>query len=301
MNFTAFRYFNEVVKAGAIRRAADRLHVAPSAVSRQIAILERQLGTPLLERNNSGIRLTPAGVILERYTRQVFRDLERVQESITRYRGLQAGEVKLDVIEGLLSNILPATITRLHARFPAITFNIRALSTDRIVEALIRNECDIGIAFNVRERPEIAVVAERADPVMALVAPTDPFAGRSSVSLEELAARNLALPHADWGMRQMFDAAMAEAGLSPVVVTVANNLELPRALAMTGDVVTIGPALNATAQIRDGTLVAVAVDHPLFRAVRSSVCVHRDRQLSFAANEFLKLLTRTLLDPAIAE
>ena len=79
LNLNTYRYFNEVAETRSIRRAADRLHVAPSAISRQIAILERMLGSLLLERTNTGIQLTTAGLVLERYTRQMFRDLERVQ------------------------------------------------------------------------------------------------------------------------------------------------------------------------------------------------------------------------------
>jgi DNA-binding transcriptional LysR family regulator len=109
VNFTAFRYFNEVAHSKAIRRAADRLHVTPSAVSRQISLLEHQLGAPLLERTKNGVELTAAGVILERYTRTLFRDLERVREGINAFRSLDQGEVKIHAMEGVLSNFLPQT------------------------------------------------------------------------------------------------------------------------------------------------------------------------------------------------
>lgn len=65
MNLNSYKYFNEVAETGSIRRVADRLHVAPSAVSRQIPLLEHSFGAMLLERSNTGIRLPTAGKMLE--------------------------------------------------------------------------------------------------------------------------------------------------------------------------------------------------------------------------------------------
>ncbi len=105
MNLNTYKYFNEVAETGSIRRAADRLHIAPSAISRQIALLEHSLGVMLLERTNSGIRLTPAGMMLERFTRKICRDLDRIHESIKNLKGLREGEVKIWVIEAVVQTI----------------------------------------------------------------------------------------------------------------------------------------------------------------------------------------------------
>lgn len=290
MNFAAFRYFNEVARARAIRRAADRLHVAPSAVSRQLALLEHSFGAPLLERTNAGVNLTPAGELLERYTRRMFRELDEVKESIASFKTLDQGTVKLHTMEGVLSNVLPRTISAFGERHPGISFVVSSRSSDMIAEALISNETDIGIIYNAMVRPEIEVIVDRADPVMCLVAASDPLASEAAVTLEAICERRLALPHQHFGLRQLFDSAVAARKLRPINVVETNNLELPRAMAVTGSCVTIGPVLAAQRDIEYGDLVAVPISVPTFLMVRSSVCVHKDRTLSFAANEFLKFL-----------
>lgn len=292
MNFAAFRYFNEVAKTKSIRRAADRLHVAPSAVSRQLVQLEHSLGAPLLERTNVGIELTAAGAMVERYTQGVFQELERLQASIRDFKGLAQGEVKLCVMEGVIGNFLPRVITEFNRAYPAITFTVRTDSLDRSIEALIRNEADIAILYGSRPRTEIETLAVHREPIMALVGRSHPCAERASLSLREVCDLPLALPVQSFGLRQLFDRVVAARGLEPHVTLSTNTLELTRRMAVLGEVITIGPALSALREIEQGLCRAIPIDEPEFVGARSMICMHRDRALSFAAAEFLKGVTR---------
>ncbi|ATN37237.1 LysR family transcriptional regulator (plasmid) [Rhizobium sp. ACO-34A] len=292
MNLNTYRYFNEVAETRSIRRAADRLHVAPSAISRQIAILEQSLGTLLLERTNTGIQLTSAGLVLERFTRHMFRDMERVQESIRNLKGLRLGEVKIWVIEGLILDFLPRTIADFNEQFPAIKFSVYSESSDRIAEALSRDEADIGIVYNPRGRPGIEIVAQYSEPVMCMVNPTHDFAGRESLSLAEICSQQIALPITSFGLRQLFDQAITRQKLNPDVLVSTNNLELTKAMAITGKTIAIAPAMAARKELSDGRLRAIPIQEGEFVDATSAVCVHRDRQLSYAANEFLKRLVK---------
>jgi len=291
MNFNTYRYFNEVAETGSIRRAADRLHVAPSAISRQLSLLEHSLGIMLLERSNTGIQLTPAGIMLERYTRNMFRELERIHDSIKNLKGLRQGEVKIWVIEGLLLDFLPRTIGEFNERHPAIQFSVFSESSDRIVEALIRDETDIGIVFNAKNRPGIEIIKEYPAPIKCLVAPNHPFAGRSMLTLEEICGQPIALPIASFGLRQIFDKSIGQLNLSPHSIVSTNNLELTKMLAINGRTVAIGPELIAAREMQQGLLKAIPVDNEGLNAACAAICVHRDRPLSYAAHEFMKKIT----------
>ncbi len=292
MNLNTYKYFNEVAATRSIRRAADRLHIAPSAISRQIAILEHSLGALLLERSNAGIQLTPAGLVLERYTRNMFRDLERVQESIRNMKGLRLGEVKIWVIEGLLLDFLPRAIAEFNNDFPAIKFSVYSESSDRIIEAMMRDEADIGIVYNLKPRPAIEVVAEYSEPVMCVVHPGHVFAGRESVTLAEICGQQISLPVASFGLRQFVDQAFAKQRLVPDILVSSNNLELTKGMALTGRTVAIAPALAVRKELQDGRIKVVPIADLEFPAATAAVCVHRDRRLSYAAAEFLKLLVK---------
>jgi DNA-binding transcriptional LysR family regulator len=84
-------------------KPADRLHVAPSAVSRQIAQLDRELDAILFERSKLGVQLTPAGEVTARQSHGMFRDLDRARAGIDELRGLSHGEGSVWVTERLVS------------------------------------------------------------------------------------------------------------------------------------------------------------------------------------------------------
>lgn len=294
MRFLTLRYFNEVAKLGSIRKAADRLHVAPSAVSRQIAQLEHEVDAILFERSKNGVQLTAAGEVLARRSHGIFRDLERARTGIDDLRGLRRGEVNLWVIEGFISGLLPDILANFHHRYPAVTFNVQTGSTDRIVEALLEDEADVGITFNAIPRAEIETIAEFVEPVSCLVAPTHEYADRASLTLEDICKQPLALPEHSFGLRQFFDRAVAERRLTTHVLVTTNSLELTKAMAATGQVIAFMPALTVIHELATGSLLAIPISDPGFASARSSVNVHRDRPLSHAAQEFSKILAASI-------
>lgn len=294
MRFLTLRYFNAVAKLGSIRKAADRLHVAPSAVSRQIAQLELELDAILFERSKSGVRLTAAGEVLARQSHRIFRDLDRARAGIDDLRGLRRGDVSLWVIEGFVTGLLPNLLADFQRRYPAVAFKVQTASTDRITEALLEDEADIGITFNASPRAEIETIAEFPEPVSCLVARDHKYANRKSLSLDEICKEPLALPDHSFGIRQSFERTVAKHKLNPRVLVTTNSLELTNTMAVTGQFIAFKPAMAVITQLGSGQLRAIPVADTELASARSSISVHRDRPLSRAAQEFLKLLTTTI-------
>lgn len=294
MRFLTLRYFNAVARLGSIRKAADRLHVAPSAVSRQIAQLEHELDAILFERSKSGVRLTAAGEVLARQSHRIFRDLDRARAGIDDLRGLRRGDVSLWVIEGFVTGLLPNILADFQRRYPAVAFKVQTASTDRITEALLEDEADIGITFNASPRAEIETIAEFPEPVSCLVARDHKYANRKSLSLDEICKEPLALPDHSFGIRQSFERTVAKHKLNPRVLVTTNSLELTNTMAVTGQFIAFKPAMAVITQLGSGQLRAIPVADTELASARSSISVHRDRPLSRAAQEFLKLLTTTI-------
>ncbi len=294
MRFLTLRYFNEVARLGSIRKAADRLHVAPSAVSRQIAQLELELDAVLFERSKVGVQLTSAGEVLARHSHRIFRDLARARSGIDDLRGLRRGEVSLWVIEGFVAGLLPDLLANFHHRYPGVSFKVNTGSTDRIIEALLEDEADIAITFNAAPRSEVEVIAEYVEPISCLVAPTHEYARRNQLTLKEICKYPLALPEHSFGLRQVFERAIARQRLNPNILVTTNSLELTKTMAITGQVIAFMPALTVISELNTGGLLAIPISDPDFAAARSSICVHRDRPLSHAAQQFLKLTAASI-------
>jgi len=286
----SLRYFNEVAALGSIRRAAEQLHVAPSAVSRQIAQLERDLDMTLFFRSKAGVQLTNAGEVYWRQTRRVLLDLTHARQSLDDMRGLRRGEVRLYVIEGILFDFVPRIISAFHARYPGIQFTVHTASTDQIVAALMEREADIGLTFNAAPRAEIQVIEEFIEPVSCLVAPTHRFADASLLKMSSLVDEPMALAESSFGLRQIVEKALRRYRNSFAPVITTNSLELTKAMAMTGTMIAFLPMLNVQRELAEGSLRAIPIDSKELSESRTSVCIHRDRPLSFAGREFLKAL-----------
>ncbi|EQD34685.1 transcriptional regulator, LysR family, partial [mine drainage metagenome] len=115
----AAHYFDEVGRRGSIRKAAERLHIAPSAVDRQILQLEARIGAPLFERLPKGLRMTAAGELLLETIRRWKREYEVLQAQIRDLQGLCSGEVSIALVEGA-TEFMTDTLRQFRTRYPGI-------------------------------------------------------------------------------------------------------------------------------------------------------------------------------------
>src|SRR5688500_3953688 len=97
----ALKYFDTVVRLGSIRKAAERLIVASSAINRQLLILEDTLGARLFEMLPRGVRLTPAGEVLIKHVRNTLRDFDVARSDIEDLKGLRKGNIVVAATEGV--------------------------------------------------------------------------------------------------------------------------------------------------------------------------------------------------------
>ena len=294
MKLESLHYFHVVRGTGSIRKAAERLHIAPSAISRQIAILEKELGVKLFERVPTGVRSTEAGELLTRHTYSIFRDVGRAKSAIEELRGLRVGEVTVFAMEGLVSEFLPKLLSSFHKRFPGISFNLVLASTDQIVEAIIRDEADIGITFNAKIRQELSVVARYAEPVGCLVAPQHPLANEKAVTLKKVSEFPLALPNETFGLRQLIDGEATRRRIRLNAMFTTNSLELTKKAAISGSAVAFMPPFTVRSEVARGGLRCIPMKEKAFRSAYSEVCIHRTREISAASQEFLKSLVAAI-------
>src|ERR1700743_2404806 len=107
MHAAVLNYLDQVARAGSIRRAAEKLNVASSAVNRQILKLEAELGVKIFERRGNGVRLTPAGAQLLRHIRQTLAEWRRTRLEIAAIAGDISGEVRIMAIPSMLVRVVP--------------------------------------------------------------------------------------------------------------------------------------------------------------------------------------------------
>ena len=177
MNHLRFlRYADEVARAGSIRQAAERLHVAASAVNRRIQDIEEELGTPIFERLPRGMRLTAAGELFVRYIRGRAAELERVRSEIEELQGLRRGSVRLVASQALAPRFLPEVIRSFRETHPLVAFDVRIGDHVQAADALRSFETDLALVFNLAPEADIDRASVVEQKLMAIMHARHPLA-----------------------------------------------------------------------------------------------------------------------------
>lgn len=291
---STLNYFAEVAQCGSVRQAADQLYVAGSAVSRQIAKLERFVGTPLFERRAGGMELTEAGNLLADYLQRTDRELDRALSAIDDLRGLKSGEVTVSTVEGMIDDFLPGVIESFRKRYPGISFLVRIESALTVVEDVASNRTDVGIGFNVPKRRNLVVVGRHAQPILAVCAPGHPLAKVRRVALPQLNEYPLALLDTSFSTRRLVDDAFARARLPARAHLVTNSITMLKSLARKGGFVTLLPGFSVKNYVQDGTLKARPTTSAILNSAHLDLCVQNVERLPSAAREFLDAVKQEL-------
>lgn len=286
----ALRYFAEVVRTGSLRRASELFFVAPSAVSRQIANLEEELGASLFERTPRGMVPTEAGQLLFNYVCENNHRIERVRSDLDDLTNLRRGTVRLAVIEAVTGDFLPTLMSRFSASYPGIGFYVEVCGTHQIADRVVSDSAEIGLAFDVLSREDLVLQGRLAQPLQVICRPSHPLARRKSVSVTDLVNHRLVVPDETFGTRYLIDRAAARAGVRLSVHCVANSLQLLKMLVANSDAVSCMPPLTFAHEQASGLLAAVPVSDKSCRQASLDVITARHRKLSAAAKVFLEAL-----------
>jgi DNA-binding transcriptional LysR family regulator len=287
MDFTALRYFSATAHSRSIRAASERLHVSPSAISRQIAKLEHELRAPIFDRRAQGMKLTSAGEILLSKIDGLMSEFSRVKSHIAALQDLQAGNVDICCFQTAIESFVAPVLNRFHAQYPGVTFNVRMSSTDEAIEALITGAAEISLVLNAPARDTITSLEVFRDRMVAVFSPTHPLAGRKIISLSELEGFSFALTEPSFGLRQQMDRVFARHGFQPTTFCVTNSLALVKEVASIGKHCTLLPRFVVEQELAAGSLKAAGVREFTSDPLVFCICSRSDRSLSPAAKVFM--------------
>ncbi|WP_035721503.1 LysR family transcriptional regulator [Bradyrhizobium sp. ARR65] len=290
MDFTALRYFSATAHARSIRAASDRLHVSPSAISRQIAKLEHELRAPIFDRRAQGMKLTPAGEILLSKIDGVMREFSRVKSHIAALADLQAGNVDVYCFQTAIESFVAPVLNRFHTQYPDVTFNVRMSSTDEAMEALVAGTAEIGLILNPPVRETITRLEVFRDRMVAAFSPVHPLAGRKLLSLRELEGFPFVLTEPSFGLRQQLERVFVKHRFEPATFCVTNSLALVKEVASIGNHCTLLPRFAVEKELAAGHIKAAAVREFASDPLIFCICSATDRSLSPAAQVFMNIV-----------
>lgn len=194
-DLTSLDVFATVAEEKNLTRAARRLHLAVSAVSKRVTELEAQAGSPLLVRYARGVDLTPAGQSLLHYAHQMRQTLALMQEELDGYAAGVKGHVRIHAITSALSQFLPADIQRFAFDYPQIKFDIEERVGSAVVRAVADGRADLGIFAEQTPAQGLQVFPYRTDELVVVVPSQHALAARQRVRFDTLLDYEFVGPH----------------------------------------------------------------------------------------------------------
>ena len=274
----------EVARSGSIRRAAERLHITPSALTRQIQDVEYELGTPIFERLATGMRLNAAGELLVRHVRDQLADLDRVRSQIADLSGVRRGHVAIACSQAFVTRVIPEEVEAYRARFPLVGFTVQVRDHAQAVAALIGFEADLALVLEPPPAAELQVLHACDQPLCAMLRADHPLAaGSGPVRLRDCLAHALALPDRSLAIRHHLERALGRRGVPIEAAVESGSLEFLRNLVRREGLV----SLQVPSGIPDDPdLVARIIDPRDLEPMAMILGQMRGRSLSVAAAKF---------------
>ncbi|MDR4306005.1 LysR family transcriptional regulator [Chelatococcus sambhunathii] len=265
------RYLDEVARAGSIRKAADRLNVAASAINRQILSLEQELETPIFERMPGGLRLTATGEILIVHVRETLREHQKTLGRMAALKGLMRGEVVIATMGGLV-DVLSDVLSEFRRQHPRVKLVVRVLLGEQIVRAVLDGEADLGLAYDLPQHPRLFRAMEWRQSLGAVFAPDHPLADRLSVRFADLMPYPLVTAERGMALREAVEQQVpSNIEFLPAVET--NAIELMKLLARETPSITFMGLVEVQKEVRAGRLAFVPFSGTSAR--QSLALVHR--------------------------
>jgi DNA-binding transcriptional LysR family regulator len=290
----AYVYLDAVARAGSIRKAAERLFVASTALNRKIKEIEDALGTPLFERLPRGVRLTAAGEVMIAMVRRNMADLRATTSHIEHLKGNMRGTVRLGCAESVATDLVPASIAAYQLQYPAVKFSVSTGVTSNLTKALLEDDLDLLIVHDPTPSDLLKVIASVRQPLCAMVRPDHPLAKLSSVRLSDCQKFPVALGDANFGSRKLIESIVSRSRISLNVVVEANSVQVLKEFTLASNCVSFQFEIGTRKDVASGTLCSVPLSDRALSNTKLSIAYRSGRTLPIASKSFSQLLEARL-------
>ncbi|MFM1651084.1 LysR family transcriptional regulator [Brevibacillus sp. B_LB10_24] len=207
--------FVTVVEKENFSRAAEELHMTQPAVSQHIRMLERTIGSKLLERSNKYVRLTRAGEIVYHHAKEILGLYTRMQRLVDDLMNKASGNLSIGASYTFGEYVLPHIIAALHEQYPLIKPKITIGNTREIAEMVAAHQLDVGIVEGEFHHEQLAIEPFAEDSMSVVVSANHRLAGKSRVDTADLCAETWIIRETGSGTRDATDKMFACFGLVP--------------------------------------------------------------------------------------
>lgn len=254
MDLRQLEMFRAVAEEGTFTKAAKRVHVTQSAISRQIKLLEEELGSVVLHRGQKRVALTQSGDLLLKTVHRVQRELQETVSQISETRSLNRGSLSLAGGMTVCMYILPPVLKKFRALYPAVELSVTSAATSTVLDSLRRHELDLALLTLPIVAEDLEVVPALREEMVLVTAPGHPLCKKRPVAPEDLSQHPLILYESGSNTRKVIDDFFLEEKVTARVAMETENVEIIKAMVSNGLGVSIIPFAAAAKDVKAGRL-----------------------------------------------
>lgn len=278
MELRQIRYFIEVAKREHVTEAAHALHVAQSAVSRQIFNLEAELGVDLFIRKGRNVKLTPIGKIFLDHMEQAIHVIEDAKQVIREYTDPERGTIHIGFSSSLASYILPTAISAFRDQYPHVQFELHQGSYHDLQDAVIKGAVNIALVAPVpMEHDQIKGSILFTERIVALLPMNHPLAHLSSIKLNEFRDDSFVLYPSGFILREIIERHCKQIGFQPKVSFEGKDIDAIKGLVSAGLGISLIPEITLVDHLPRATVTVPIIEPEITRTV--GMMIPTDRQL----------------------
>lgn len=289
LDFYKLQIFSVVVQEGSFSAAAERLYITQSAVSQHIKDLEASLGRKLFQRGWRGVKLTPHGEVLSRFTDEIFALVSKAENALTDIESLSVGRVSIGATPGIGIYLAPEWVQRFRARYPQLSVALHTGVTDQIVADVLARRLDIGFTegeLDDRQQGRLSSLVLDDVEQHVVVGAMHPLWDAGRVSLDDLHAQSFIMRQMHSQSRTWLERTLRQRGIEPHIGAEFDNLESIKRSLLMGQCVAVLPPYVVQSEVEQGTLRAIPVEGKPFT---------RSLQLIWQSTASLSPVTRAFL------
>ena len=266
MDLRQLEIIRAIADTGSFTAAGEKLHVSQSAISRQIILLEEELGEPVFHRIGRRIRITPAGESLLQLSHRVFQDLQETVSGISDKRESLRGTMRLVGGMTVCLYVFPALLAEVRRIHPNLDLKITVGSAERSIAMLRAGAGDLGMITLPVEATDLIAVPVLEEELLLITYPSHPLAKKKSIAPADLDKQAFVLFETGSITRRLVEAFFTREGIHPEIIMETENVEIIKAMVRHGLGISIIPWQAAAADVRAGHLFCSRIaGHSLVR------------------------------------
>ena len=254
MDVRQLEMFRAVAEEGSFTKAAVRLHVSQSAVSRQLQLLEAELGGPLLHRSIKGVTLTAEGELLLRTANRIHRDIREAVWEISETQKLKRGQLRVAGGGTVCQYVLPKLFKRFRTLHKDVDLLVKTGSTMAVLQLLRNHQLDIALLTLPIVGADLEVRSVLREELVVITAPRHPLTEQHVVEAASLSEHPLVLFEPGSNTRLLVDKFFADQQLPMNVAMETESVEIIKAMVASGLGIALVPYVAIAADVKSKRL-----------------------------------------------